>query len=401
MKKSITEAIRFSRGVYPKALVKYNRMGHIEAWPGENAHGEAPVYIQSQDDVDQILSNLPKSEREHLEKGYDIITKNFPDEYFGMEEGSPMKKSINESREEWALLVDSLHGIHCPQIFVQKYGHLIQNKNELADDLDILKHGNGSDEYWDAWDAVEREAVLKIKGKKYTVHQDEDIWAVPEGFDWDTIDEGATMKTNLQEFRNFIKKDITMHPQVEALKQEIRNRIFEMTTSSNIAIGSDVMQGNQMTDVIPAGELDGTEEELPQDVHQIEIDPLHDTAGDESTRDTGTSPYKDDASIPTQEDIEMIQQIGSLNESEYNEFVSKLTEAEIEYINNTADAINSCGDEASDSGTEVEDPEGLFYQDDGQLYDVEDCEDTVDEIEVDPIEPTTDDERGNQIPQSN
>ena len=72
-----------------------NSMGHLLIWKGKHKPlqvskynftvdgKESDLYIQNQADVESLLENLPPEEKEGVENGYTVITKNIPSEYFG------------------------------------------------------------------------------------------------------------------------------------------------------------------------------------------------------------------------------------------------------------------------------------------------------------------------------
>lgn len=88
------------------------------------------------------------------------------------------------------LLIDEVVGVYIPQEFAKIYGHNILGKDnthyyDLSDDLVILKEGPEHSEYWEAWEEVLKYAKIRIDGPRgnetiYTLHQDGDLWAVPE-----------------------------------------------------------------------------------------------------------------------------------------------------------------------------------------------------------------------------
>lgn len=85
------------QGAYPEATIQMDKMRSLHIWPGTvkpiqiakyrwAADGrEAEVYIQEDTDVEDILSHLTPEERRDVEAGWDVVTKNFPDEYFQRE----------------------------------------------------------------------------------------------------------------------------------------------------------------------------------------------------------------------------------------------------------------------------------------------------------------------------
>lgn len=109
-------------------------------------------------------------------------------------QGQIIKKSVNEYTEDdityydrpedSVLLFDENRGVYIPQNFVNETGNSIEEVAEKwhlnIDDLKILVNGPDDEMYWDAWDNVLRDAWTIHEGKKYTLHQDGDLWAVPE-----------------------------------------------------------------------------------------------------------------------------------------------------------------------------------------------------------------------------
>jgi len=80
------------------------------------------------------------------------------------------------------LLVDSHHGIYCPQVFAQTI------KREMFPNIsdetwEILEKGPDHELYWDAW-------AYDVEGQESTdgavIYQDGDVWAV---YEWDYGDE--------------------------------------------------------------------------------------------------------------------------------------------------------------------------------------------------------------------
>ena len=78
-------------------------------------------------------------------------------------------------------LVDSHHGIYVPQIFAQTF---IGWRMTLEDER-ILQEGPDNPVYWETWDAVLGDAEIEIDGHTWTLHQDEDLWAVRDDHVWE------------------------------------------------------------------------------------------------------------------------------------------------------------------------------------------------------------------------
>lgn len=96
---------------YPASTLQMDKMGSLHMWHGDvkpistgtysfQANGkDADVYVQNKVDVNSILDNLTREEKEDLEKGYSIVTKSVPSEYF----------STNEAKK-WIQKVDMKKG---------------------------------------------------------------------------------------------------------------------------------------------------------------------------------------------------------------------------------------------------------------------------------------------------
>lgn len=76
------------------------------------------------------------------------------------------------------LLISDSWGIYIPQLFARNFGSFI-----CRDDETILIAGPEHAEYWETWDYVLRNTVIKDdKGTRYNLFQDNDLWAIPIEF---------------------------------------------------------------------------------------------------------------------------------------------------------------------------------------------------------------------------
>ncbi len=89
-------------------------------------------------------------------------------------------------KKELSLLVDSHHGIYSAQILAQSYGKYLQIDRT---ELNILKAGPDDDNYIETWAAIDGCEIIDESGEKYFIWQNEDIWAVPDGWEWSEEDE--------------------------------------------------------------------------------------------------------------------------------------------------------------------------------------------------------------------
>lgn len=90
--------------------------------------------------------------------------------------------------KELEIYADSARGIYIPQFFAESI------KREYVtgvsdEDWQILEAGPDAELYWETWDDVLNNAVLTDRNNTtWTLYQDGDLFLVPDGFDWETID---------------------------------------------------------------------------------------------------------------------------------------------------------------------------------------------------------------------
>lgn len=83
---------------------------------------------------------------------------------------------------EMKCLVGSGAGIYVPMCFASNYEMKAWGVSE--ENQEILKNPD-HDLYWDTWDDVLNLASFTDdKGQKWSLHQDEDLFAVPDGYEW-------------------------------------------------------------------------------------------------------------------------------------------------------------------------------------------------------------------------
>ena len=88
---------------------------------------------------------------------------------------------------EPALVLGDHNGIYIPQLWCSGI-----DQEEAAlfcidwEDVQTCQVGPGHDCYWEAWHAIERSASwTDQQGITWYLHQDGDLWAVPEGYEWE------------------------------------------------------------------------------------------------------------------------------------------------------------------------------------------------------------------------
>ena len=90
---------------------------------------------------------------------------------------------MNTIAKKAVLLIDSHHGIYIPQIFAEMYESSPNvNWDDISkDDIKILKDPD-HEWYWEVWDSVlNNVTITDDNGVVHTLHNNEDLWAIPEG----------------------------------------------------------------------------------------------------------------------------------------------------------------------------------------------------------------------------
>ena len=79
---------------------------------------------------------------------------------------------MEELTDKAELLIGSAYGVYIPQMFALMFK--AQLTKQEADDLSDPEN----DYYWEAWDDILNKKFI-IQGKKYTLYEDGDLWAIP------------------------------------------------------------------------------------------------------------------------------------------------------------------------------------------------------------------------------
>ena len=76
-------------------------------------------------------------------------------------------------------LVDGCWGIYVPKNFAERYD--MSAWHVAAEDVEILLAGPDHKFYWDAWSDVLNDAYFEKDGKRFSLEQDSDLFAVRYG----------------------------------------------------------------------------------------------------------------------------------------------------------------------------------------------------------------------------
>jgi hypothetical protein len=87
---------------------------------------------------------------------------------------------------EPALVLADSYGIYIPQRFC---ADITQEEAQLMcvdwEDVQTCQAGPDHEWYWEAWDCILQSASFTDEnGTTWTLHQDGDLWEIPEGFEF-------------------------------------------------------------------------------------------------------------------------------------------------------------------------------------------------------------------------
>lgn len=89
------------------------------------------------------------------------------------------------------ILLNDSYGIYIPQKFAQFFNHPENffNYKKVNEDLNFLASEDSyeNSDYWDIWEEILNLAAMLIDGHKYSLYQDGDLFAIPEGFNFDNF----------------------------------------------------------------------------------------------------------------------------------------------------------------------------------------------------------------------
>lgn len=93
-----------------------------------------------------------------------------------------MTTAISEPR----IALSDRNGIYIPQLYCNHIDEKIAKEMNISmEDVLICQSGPDHEWYWESWDAIISNAEWIEDGVKWGLHQDGDLWEVPEGFSFD------------------------------------------------------------------------------------------------------------------------------------------------------------------------------------------------------------------------
>ena len=84
------------------------------------------------------------------------------------------------------LALSDRHGIYIPQLYCNQIDkNIVEEMNVEMEDVLICQSGPDHEWYWESWDLITSNAQWIENGVKWYLHQNGDLWEVPEGFSFD------------------------------------------------------------------------------------------------------------------------------------------------------------------------------------------------------------------------
>lgn len=92
--------------------------------------------------------------------------------------------NTHTAQEPNLILLDSW-GIYIPQMFCSDIDEQwAADANVHMQDVRICQQGPDHELYWDAWNNILDNTEVTRDGVTWRLHQDGDLWEVPDGYEW-------------------------------------------------------------------------------------------------------------------------------------------------------------------------------------------------------------------------
>jgi hypothetical protein len=95
-----------------------------------------------------------------------------------------MKKQVQKS--EPILLVDGNRGIYMGRYLYNQYReYFVVDENGIPNWVMTDIQDTENEYYLEAWEWIEQNVQIELDGQRYTLYQDDSLWAIPEGYSWE------------------------------------------------------------------------------------------------------------------------------------------------------------------------------------------------------------------------
>jgi hypothetical protein len=92
-------------------------------------------------------------------------------------------------KPEMLLLCSGAWGIYTGQYFYEQYRHNFIEDKIIPEWVKEAIESPDHEEYLDAWLWLEENVMIDVNGQAYYLHQEDDLWAIPEGYTWEDFAE--------------------------------------------------------------------------------------------------------------------------------------------------------------------------------------------------------------------
>jgi hypothetical protein len=89
-------------------------------------------------------------------------------------------------KPDMVLWLNDARGVYIPRDFATSFVDRTKHVSGVTEEQwQTLEAGPDQEYYWETWDDVLTNAVVTDpKGVKFTLHQNGDLWLVPDGMEW-------------------------------------------------------------------------------------------------------------------------------------------------------------------------------------------------------------------------
>jgi hypothetical protein len=84
------------------------------------------------------------------------------------------------------IVLNDSHGVYIPQLWCQSIAEWEAETLGIQwSDVQACQAGPDHEWYWEAWQAILDSASMVSDGTTWRLHQDGDLWEVPDNWDWE------------------------------------------------------------------------------------------------------------------------------------------------------------------------------------------------------------------------
>lgn len=93
-------------------------------------------------------------------------------------------------KPDMILWLNDARGIYIPRDFAKSFDNRDEHVTGVSPEEWAILEDPNHEHYWDVWsDVLNNATVTDNDGVKFTLHQDGDLWLIPEGMEWSDEDD--------------------------------------------------------------------------------------------------------------------------------------------------------------------------------------------------------------------